>query len=87
VREFEVLRAMFLKIQAFWNVTLCNWASYCRRFEGKLCLLHQGPPCLTLERKGTAFHRNCSDWTGLGTRKNPEKNRSLRMKSRCFWWN
>jgi hypothetical protein len=33
-RVLEVLTAVLLKIQVFWDVTLCPWLSSSRSFEG-----------------------------------------------------
>jgi hypothetical protein len=35
--RFEVLTAVLLKIQVFWFVTLCRWASNSGRFERPWC--------------------------------------------------
>jgi hypothetical protein len=32
--KFEVTTAMWLKIQYFWNITLCAFLNICRRFGG-----------------------------------------------------
>jgi len=36
--RFEVLTAVMLKIQVFWDVTLCHWVSGCQCSEEPYCL-------------------------------------------------
>ena len=36
--RFEVLTRALLKIQVFWDATLCRWASSSRRFEASSCV-------------------------------------------------
>jgi hypothetical protein len=38
-KRFEVLAVVLLRIQVFWNVTLCHWVSASHPFR-KLCCYH-----------------------------------------------
>jgi hypothetical protein len=40
--RFEFLRAMFLRIQVFCDVTLCQWVTGSRCYEGIYCLHLRG---------------------------------------------
>jgi len=48
--KFEVLTALLLRIQFFWNATLARWVSGSSRSKSEV------PP--TVEEEGTAFPPN-----------------------------
>jgi len=76
---FEVFTAVFLRIQVYWDVTLCCWVSGSQRFWEHTACITKGQlvfDCLTSEDKETTFRHNF----GYHTVSHPNLLGTLQMK-------
>jgi hypothetical protein len=58
-QDFQVLTAVLLKVQVFWDVILCQWSSISWHFKGSQCLHLHGQTVLEARRWRQDYRLKC----------------------------